>query len=144
MTEFLAWTFVLYWIHRAAHSIPMLARLHAHHHSYINQSGSKSNWEFNNLLLFNDNWPSTLDLWITEAIPTVIFAWITGAWWIAVFYYVWAAFLQELLEHRSKFDFYPFTAGEWHLDHHRHPKYNFGLFVPVWDGIFGTEHARAQ
>lgn len=144
MIEFAAWTLLLYWIHRAAHRIPMLAQWHAHHHSYINQQGSKSHWQANNLLLFNDNWPSTVDLWTTEVIPTFVFAWITGAWWIAVFYYIWAALLQELLEHRAGFNLYPFTAGEWHLTHHQCPHNNFGLFIPVWDSIFKTEYARAQ
>ena len=143
MIEFLAWTFMLYWIHRAAHYTPVLMQWHFHHHRYINQQGSKSKWQINNLMLFNDDWPSTLDLWASEVVPTLIFSWITGAWWIAVLYYTWAAFFQELLEHRSKLNWYPFTAGEWHLAHHQNPHRNFGLFIPIWDNIFRTEHARA-
>lgn len=143
MIEFLAWTLMLYWIHRIVHCAPVLMQWHFHHHAYINQQESKSKWHINNLVLFNDDWPSTFDLWATEVVPTLLFSWITGAWWIAAFYYVWAAFFQELLEHRASFNWYPFTAGKWHLTHHQNPHKNFGLFVPLWDKIFRTEHARA-
>ena len=89
--------------------------------------------------MFNDDWPSTIDLWITEVIPTVIFSWITGQWWITVFYYLWAAFLQEPLEHKRGLNLPLLTCGDWHLKHHIRPDKNFGLFFPVWDKIFGTE-----
>jgi sterol desaturase/sphingolipid hydroxylase (fatty acid hydroxylase superfamily) len=62
-----------------------------------------------------------------------------NAWWIMLLYYIWAAFLQEELEH-SNLNLYPFTAGQWHMVHHEHPDKNFGLFLPIWDIIFKTEH----
>jgi sterol desaturase/sphingolipid hydroxylase (fatty acid hydroxylase superfamily) len=82
---------------------------------------------------------STLDLWITEVIPTLVFSLITGQWWISVFYYVWAAFVQEIIEHNPKVDLYPFlTSGKWHLIHHHNTSVNYGLFIPTWDILFGT------
>ena len=65
--------------------------------------------------------------------------WITGQWWISVFYYVWAAFIQERIEHNSNFDIYPFlTSGQCHLVHHTNPEKNYGLFSPIWDIVFDT------
>lgn len=144
---FLAWTLCLYVIHRAIHAhgrkyFPLAFKAHADHHRYINVNHGTS-WHWNNLLLFNDTWLSTLDLWITEVIPTIIFSWITGHWWIAIFYYFWAALLQEQIEHNPKFDFYPFiTSGKWHLVHHYNVSANFGLFFPIWDIIFKSYRAH--
>jgi len=140
---FISWTLYLYLIHRVIHSIglrlfPVAFNAHADHHRYIN-TNKQTTWHWNNLFLFNDTWTSTLDLWITEVIPTLIFSLITGAWWISVFYYFWAALVQEVIEHNPKFDLYPFlTSGKWHLVHHHNTSVNYGLFFPVWDILFGT------
>lgn len=134
---FFLWTFILYWIHRVVHITPYVRNFHRHHHVFINRNITY--WHWNNLFLFNDDWPSTVDLWITEVIPTLLFSWATGQWWIFIFYYVWAAFLQEPLEHRRGLNLPLLTCGEWHLIHHARPYKNFGLFFPVWDKIFGTE-----
>lgn len=134
---FFAWTFLLYIIHRLAHKVSFIKFIHYDHHKFIRNN--KSNWHWSNMLLFNDTFYSTLDLWITEVIPTFIFSMLTGQWWIFVFYYIWAAFFQEILEHNSKINFYPFTFGQWHLVHHRDTSKNFGLFLPIWDFIFSTE-----
>jgi sterol desaturase/sphingolipid hydroxylase (fatty acid hydroxylase superfamily) len=134
---FLTWTFLLYWIHRAVHKIPVINSLHWDHHKYINTH--ETFWHWNNIFLFNDTWASTVDLWITEVVPTIIFSYCTGEWWIFIFYYAWAAFLQETVEHNKKFNWYPFlTSGRWHLLHHKNNKINFGLFFPVWDILFQT------
>jgi sterol desaturase/sphingolipid hydroxylase (fatty acid hydroxylase superfamily) len=134
---FLAWTFLLYWLHRSAHVLPSLRNFHRHHHVFVNRYNT--GWHWNNLFLFNDNWASTVDLWITEVIPTFVYSWLTGQWWIMIFYYFWAAFLQEELEHRKNLNLYPLTCGMWHLKHHHRPNKNYGLFFPLWDKIFGTE-----
>jgi sterol desaturase/sphingolipid hydroxylase (fatty acid hydroxylase superfamily) len=141
--HFLAWTLILYWIHRIGHNVSFINRFHREHHRFISAS-TKNNqrpndWHLSNLFLFNDNWNSTIDLWITEVIPTLIYSSITGQWWIAIFYYLWAAFIQERVEHNPKFDIYPFlTSGKWHLVHHKIPDRNYGLFFPIWDQLFGT------
>jgi sterol desaturase/sphingolipid hydroxylase (fatty acid hydroxylase superfamily) len=106
------------------------------HHGFILKN--KTSWKPNNLLLFNDNWKSTMDLWLTEVIPTIIFSFITGEWWIFVLYYVWAALIQESIEHNSKINLPILTSGRWHLVHHNKPDKNFGLFLPIWDIIFKT------
>lgn len=139
---FFLWTFILYWIHRVVHILPILNKIHWNHHRYINLNNTT--WKFNNLFLFNDNWTSTLDLWITEVIPTLIFSSITGQWWIIVFYYLWAALLQESIEHNSKFDLPLLTSGRWHLIHHKTPNKNFGLFFSCWDILFKTYDLHKQ
>lgn len=134
---FLAWTFVLYWVHRIGHKTPYVKEWHWNHHSYIVRHGSQG-WHWNNLFLFNDTWTSTLDLYVTEVIPTLLFSLITGQWWISIFYYMWAAFFQENLEHNKNIDLPIFTTGRWHLIHHRQSNKNYGLFFPIWDIIFKT------
>lgn len=133
---FLLWTLLLYWIHRLGHIIPIIKDFHYDHHRFINTHGNQG-WNINNLLLFNDTWPSTVDLYITEVIPTLIFAIITEQYWIFVFYYLWAALLQESIEHNEKVNLPLLTSGRWHLLHHR-SNYNYGLFFPLWDIVFKT------
>jgi sterol desaturase/sphingolipid hydroxylase (fatty acid hydroxylase superfamily) len=126
---------MLYWIHRIGHNFPVIRTIHMHHHRFILQHNTI--WHWSNLFLFNDDWTSTLDLWITEVIPTFLFSLLTGQWWILVFYYVWAAFIQETIEHNKNFNIPILTSGKWHLIHH-HSKFNYGLFTPLWDIIFRT------
>jgi sterol desaturase/sphingolipid hydroxylase (fatty acid hydroxylase superfamily) len=140
---FLFWTLILYWIHRLGHYTPVIQKFHRDHHKFIS-AGVKGNqkpndWHWSNLFLFNDNWNSTIDLWLTEVLPTLVYSLITGQWWISIFYYVWAAFIQERIEHNPSFNIYPFlTSGKWHLLHHYDAGKNYGLFFPIWDIIFGT------
>jgi len=138
---FFLWTFVLYWIHRATHKIKFVNRYHSKHHSFINKNirlGNQNKWHWNNLFLFNDDLESTIDLWITEVVPTLIFSLVTGQWWISVFYYVWAAFIQESVEHNLNIDYPLLLNGKRHLIHHELPNKNFGLFFPIWDQLFKT------
>jgi sterol desaturase/sphingolipid hydroxylase (fatty acid hydroxylase superfamily) len=132
---FLLWLFVLYWIHRLAHRIPIVNKFHLAHHSYVNKN--EVTWHWNNLFLYNDNIRSTIDLWITEVVPTIIFCLIFNCWYIFIFYYLWAAFLQERLEHNKNVDLPILTSGKWHLIHHKAP-YNYGLLIPMWDMVFRT------
>lgn len=132
---FLLWTLILYWIHRLSHRVPIIKDIHMHHHRYI--LNNITNWHWTNLFLFNDDWISTIDLWITEVIPTILFSLITGQWWIIILYYIWAALLQETIEHNKDFNIPILTSGKWHLIHHQSAK-NYGLFMPTWDILFGT------
>lgn len=135
---FFLWLLLLYIIHRAAHILPVIKKIHAHHHGVINKSPPRK-WHWNNLFLFNDDWTSTVDLWISEVIPTILFSAITGHWWVLMFYYIWAALIQESVEHNKSVSLYPLTCGRWHMTHHSNPKKNYGLIFPLWDKIFRTE-----
>lgn len=135
---FLLWLIVLYWLHRFAHVVPYFKKIHWAHHDYIFKTkGNLWNWKI--LLLFNDDWPSTIDTWLIEVTPTIVIAWLTNSWWLLVFFYIWAAFIQEFIEHNPKINFYPIiTSGKWHLEHHKNHRYNYGLFTSIFDIIFGT------
>lgn len=134
---FFIWTFILYLIHILCHKILFLQKIHWHHHKYINVNKS-TRWHWNNLFLFNDNWNCTLDLWLSEVIPTIIFSIITEQYWLFLFYYIWAAFLQESLEHNNNIYVKGFNSGKWHLIHHKYYNKNYGLFFPIWDILFNT------
>lgn len=140
--EFLGWLFILYWIHRAAHTFKWLKYFHNDHHAVINRAikrNERQKWHWNNLFLVNDNLKSTVDLWLSEVLPTVMYSLIVGTPWILV-YYIWAAFLQESLEHKVGLNLPILTAGDWHLRHHKYPSTNFSLFVPFWDRVFKTNN----
>ena len=131
---------MIYWIHRVCHMIriPYVWEWHMDHHKQVGLNNVVG-WHWNNLFLFNDTWKSTFDLWVTEILPTTIFCWVTGQWWIAISYYLYAAFVQERIEHNINFNLYPFiTAGQWHMIHHSNSSKNFGLFLPIWDILFKT------
>jgi sterol desaturase/sphingolipid hydroxylase (fatty acid hydroxylase superfamily) len=132
---FFLWTFVIYWMHRFAHIIPVMTTFHYDHHKYV--TTNTVNWHWSNLLLYNDTFASTVDLWLTEVIPTIIMSLIFG-WWLFVVYYLWAAFVQERIEHNENFNWYPFTSGKWHMIHHTDKKYNYGICFPIWDILFKT------
>ena len=135
---FFFWTFMIYWMHRIVHVIPMVNKIHGDHHKQVSDSTIRG-LHWTNIFLYFDSWKSTADQWITEVIPTFIFAALTDQWWLFGFYYVWAAFIQEAVEHNPKVNLYPFiTSGKWHLIHHQDPNKNYGVFIPIWDLVFGT------
>lgn len=137
---FATWTLMLYAIHRLAHQLSWLSKYHQDHHKQVAQN-TNLGFHWTNLLLIVDNRDSTIDQWLTEVIPTVVFCAVTGHWWIFVFYYVWAAFIQERIEHNNTVNWYPWlTSGRWHLVHHKHPRSNYGVFTPAWDILFRTAH----
>jgi hypothetical protein len=72
-------------MHRVVHSSKILGYFHIQHHKVINSKETK--WHWNNVLLYNDDIKSTIDLWITDVIPTLIFCYFTGQWWIFFVYY---------------------------------------------------------
>jgi Delta7-sterol 5-desaturase len=140
--HFFLWTLILYWIHRIGHSIPFIKQFHFDHHKFIlnklKQGQDPTRWHWSNLFLYNDTWKSTIDLWITEVVPTLVFSAITGHWWIFIFYYLWAALIQETIEHNPKVNYPLLTSGRWHLQHHITGNKNYGLFFSLWDRVFMT------
>ena len=138
IVNFLTWTLLLYIVHRVVHIVPCLQKNHYHHHAFILRNGN-SNFHWSNLFLFNDDWSSTVDLWITEVIPTLLFCWLIDDYSLFLFYWLWASLFQETLEHKHDLNVYPLTMGQWHMNHHHNPKCNYGLFIPLWDKLFRTE-----
>lgn len=140
MIEFLSWTLILYWIHRLGHKSKWLMKFHSDHHSYANKNEIKWNWS--NLFFFTDTWKSTIDLWLTEVIPTLVFCAVFSCWWIFMFYWTWAALIQETVEHNPKVNIPLWSSGVWHLSHHKNPTVNFGLYFTIWDKIFRTNYSH--
>lgn len=128
---------MVYVTHYLVHHLPAVRAIHWDHHEFVSAYGLDE-WHWTNLLLLGQTWKSSLDMWIVDVVPTLIFCWLTGQWWIAGLYYVWGAFLQERWEH-SQLNLPFLTTGKWHLKHHGDPTKNYGLFLPVWDWMFGTE-----
>jgi len=134
---FFLWTLLIYCNHRLAHILPFY-RLHDEHHKLVSENAEPGpNWK--NYFLYLDNWKVTTDTWLIEVIPTLIFSYVTGYWIFSLLHYIWTAFLQERLEHNINLDLYPFTSGKWHMNHHTIYNCNYGLFIPIWDRLFGTE-----
>ena len=140
--HFFAWNFVIYWVHVLGHKVQFMSQFHWDHHKYIlsQMEGDKNptGWHWNNLFFYNDTWKSTVDLWLTEVIPSLLYSWITGQWWVICFYWFWAAFIQETIEHNPKWDVFGLSAGKWHLLHHTGRDVNYGLMIPLWDILFRT------
>ena len=136
MIEFFTWTLLLYCVHRLAHKSKWMMQFHGDHHRYANTNVIK--WHWSNFFFFTDTKKSTIDLWLTEVIPTILFCVIIKSWWILIFYWFWAAFVQEVIEHNYKINIQFWSSGQWHLAHHKDPTTNFGLFFTIWDVIFKT------
>jgi len=136
---FLLWTFVIYIMHRLAHVVPLLQPFHWNHHYTISRKENDGKFKISHLILYVDNFETTIDQWLTEVIPTIIFCTITGQWWIAILYWIDAAFIQESIKHNPNFNVFPLnTAGRWHLIHHSNSEKNYGIIFPIWDIIFNT------
>lgn len=125
-------------MHRLVHAVPYLRKIHSDHHAQVtNDTIGGPHWT--NLFLYFDSLTSTLDQWITEVIPTILLAmWLDDAS-VFLFYYIWAAMIQESIEHNPRVNLYPWlSSGRWHLVHHEHPGSNYGVLVPIWDVMFDT------
>lgn len=135
---FLIWTFILYVFHRLAHRIPFLWKYHSDHHVQISYQTNKGH-HWSNYFLFFDTWKSTTDQWLIEILPTIVFCVIIQDYTLLFFYYIWAVFIQEKIEHNKNFNFFPIlTSGKWHMIHHENDDKNYGVFVFIWDLIFKT------
>lgn len=138
---YMAWTCLLYWMHRLAHVLPGLQWFHEDHHRVVFQhqyEGQAMQWSPMNFLLWNDTGKSTVDLWFTEVLPTLLFCWVFHCWWILAGYYVWAAIFQESNEHDPNVHWPGYMHGRPHLEHHEDPTVNYGFSTPLWDRLFHT------
>ena len=61
---------------------------------------------------------------------------------LLAFHYIYEVFLSEnQLDHNPKITGRVtrwFAWGDFHLQHHVHPKQNIGLMITLWDRLFGT------
>jgi sterol desaturase/sphingolipid hydroxylase (fatty acid hydroxylase superfamily) len=146
---FLAWTFLVYWMHRLSHihhARNPLWQLHrAHHmHPYLSQSGASKMPTFGQLFLWLGSWRASLDVFVVMTMPAILIAIISPRFGIPilVFHYVYEIFCSEYaLDHNPNVQGRVtriFAWGDFHLFHHMMPKRNFCLVITLWDRIFLT------
>lgn len=130
----LAADFAQYWIHRAFHSIPVLWRFHAIHHST-----EAMDWLAGSRL-------HLLDAIITRAV-TYIPLYLLGFSQAAIIVYVFIVVVQATFIHANVR--WEFSALRWlvatpcfhHWHHAAEPEAvdkNFSVHSPLWDWLFGT------
>ncbi len=151
---FLLWTFIIYWMHWLSHrrsSWNPLFKLHrAHHrHPYLRQY-EPSLWPKPGQWLFwLGDWQSSLDVIVQMTVPLLVITWFAPDVGVPllVFHYVYEVFLSESqLDHNPRITgplTHWFAWGDFHLQHHVHPKQNLCLIITLWDRVFGTAHDPA-
>jgi len=137
---FLAWTLILYYVHRISHIVPFLKKIHLHHHNVVNSG--QPHWEWQNIFLWSTDFGETKDLWVTEGIPTLIFCIVTGHWWIFIWWWIWTGLIAERIDHNPNFNVPFLVAGRFHLHHHKNYKVNYSHFFSLWDWVLGTYKDR--
>lgn len=125
-----------YWAHRAAHANPILWRFHRTHHDGP-ELGVLTTFRFN---VVEIAWRMALQflplylLGIATAIPTGL---------------VLALLAFNLLAHSNR-DWHfgvlghAFVSPAYHGAHHRHERANYGMYLVVWDSLFGTRSSHEQ
>jgi len=135
---YLVWTFAIYILHRAAHHIPILWQFHRYHH----MTSYKGQWEFSlwNLVLWFNDWHSTISQWILEVIPTIVLLVVSPeAWPIGLLYYIDGCCLsQGVTTHNPRICLPGLAMGRYHLRHHANLRVNYDQNTHFWDWVFGT------
>lgn len=128
--------FFYYWFHRAQHRFPLLWRYHRFHHADVNLSASaaiRHHWMEDAMRYFVMGVP--LLLLFGQPERTLV--------WLGIFIGVHGMFIHW----NSRLRFGPLTSvligPQYHRIHHslqlEHYDKNFGIFLPLWDKLFGTQ-----
>ena len=115
-------TLAEYWVHRSVLHVWTHHVAHGRHHAHPEEYTVL--WSVP--LIF-------LVLWLVAPAPLFL-----GFTLMYVWFYMW----HHLLHHVDLARL-PLVRryASWHLVHHRHTRYNFGITSPVWDLVFGTYRA---
>ena len=143
----LLWTFLSYWVHRAAHYPSVrnpLLYIHNFHHR-IDYSNPSPRWpRFGEYFFWFGKWQRSVDVILSLSIPCLVSAWIIGgmAWWLLPTHYIYEVFFGDtVLDHNPVINglvTHLFSWGQFHLEHHRRQQRNFALSISFWDRLFGT------
>jgi sterol desaturase/sphingolipid hydroxylase (fatty acid hydroxylase superfamily) len=147
---FLLWSFCAYSLHRLAHlksTYNPLFRIHLAHH--LTEYGKEDTYAFQwpawpSYLLWFDDLNSSLDVWITLVLPAAVVSLIIPQTHFSVlgFVYLYEVFLSEHnLDHNPQICgavTSVLAIGNYHLTHHHYPRYNYGLYLTLWDYVFVT------
>lgn len=146
---FLAWTLLMYLMHRLAHVVHPanpLWRIHlAHHRVPYLSMGDRNHWpQPGQFLFWLGSWQLSLDVLISMTLPLLLLCWFLPAEGLTllVLHYLYEVFLSETrLDHNPRIKGAVtrfFAWGHYHLYHHVNLKRNYGLIVTWWDWLFGT------
>jgi sterol desaturase/sphingolipid hydroxylase (fatty acid hydroxylase superfamily) len=146
---FLAWTFLVYWMHRLSHIHHRhnpLWQLHRAHHMipYLSQPTGSAAPKIGQFFLWLGTWRTSLDVFLVMTMPAVFIAFFLPRFGIPVlvFHYCYEIFCSEYsLDHNPKVQGWLtriFAWGDFHLFHHMMPKRNFSLIITLWDRVFFT------
>ncbi len=145
LIAFLVWTFLIYWIHRLAHTnkFKLLTEIHRSHHM-IDYFNNDPQYDFRGFLFYFGSSKATLDVIVTITLPLILVIFIIGgnSWHLLIFNYLYEAIFSEyILDHNKNLKgniTKVFAWGDFHLTHHKYPKHNYSLLVCLWDYIFRT------
>lgn len=148
---FLLWTFIEYWMHRVMHwSHPLnpLFDIHRSHHLTPMSVLTDKKYRWPKLMYFFfyfENVHETVEIIVGETIPAICIYFCDPecGFWLLVFHYIYEILATDsLLEHNaeitSKSIIKYAAVGQFHLEHHRIPSYNYGFTITLWDHVFGT------
>lgn len=151
---FLLWTLISYALHRLAHTKSRynpLFKIHLAHHKaeYGKEENYKFKWPgWRSFVLWFDDLKSSLDVWITLILPAVLVSLLfpTTHFAVLIFVYFYEVFLSEHnLDHNPEITGFVtrvLAIGQYHLTHHHYPKYNYGLYLTIWDIVFVTTRQK--
>lgn len=134
------WDLACYWMHRWAHNAKWYLRIHAAHHKKI--YNAEQSWlpSIGSFFLWHGCWKQSLDILISFTMPAVVISYIFNCWWVLLFHYLYEVFLADgLWQHNVRIKSNILAGGQYHLEHHRNPRCNYGSILPIWDKIFKTE-----
>ena len=139
LTHVLPVEFIYYWAHRWMHEYPSLYKVHKHHHLSIVPTPKTSVTFLLSEHIFYD---------LLFALPVLVPAFLGHATVVSTLLYVPFFDFLNTLGHtnlevfpswymNSPF-YYFFYCTTYHHVHHRYFKYNYALFMPIYDFVFGT------
>ena len=139
LTHVLPVEFIYYWAHRWMHEYPSLYKVHKHHHLSIVPTPKTS---------VTFLWSEHIFYDLLFALPVLVPAFLGHATIVSTLFYVPVFDFLNTLGHtnleifpswymNSPF-YYFFYCTTYHHVHHRYFKYNYALFMPIYDMVFGS------
>lgn len=122
----LLFTFIEYWLHRVVLHRWFFKATHERHHTHPKE-----------YVVFPIWYLPPIFLAFYFVLPLAVFAgFIVGYCW----FLYWHHWLHHIDLKRWPRPVQRYAT--WHLGHHQRDDYNFGIVVPIWDFLFGTNRQR--
>jgi sterol desaturase/sphingolipid hydroxylase (fatty acid hydroxylase superfamily) len=133
--------FFFYWAHRAMHTRLLFTRVHALHHRSSDPT-ALSAFSFTPYEAVIQAFPCILVYVLVPSEAWVKIVFLTMTFVMAVVGHVGFELFPAWLV-KSAFGRVVNTTTHHHMHHHS-AKHNFGLYVRLWDRLFGTEHPQYE